>query len=120
MDYFGDPWLADECVGGIRQATPVGQLCWWCETGIVEGDRGFWTIVGRVGSDGELFPSREPGHRECDLRSKVGGMQHLLRRCRCYGGTEDERRPFSPQQRRSEAITVWEMVRRGVVLADPD
>ena len=41
-----------------------------------------------------------PMHRECGLRSVVGGLNHQLGNCSCCGGTED---PDPPNMTRREA-----------------
>lgn len=38
--------------------------------------------------DGSMFIPPDTWHWECVLRTVVGGVNHLLGRCRCYHGTE--------------------------------
>jgi hypothetical protein len=42
-------------------------------------------------------------HRECGLRSIMGGANHLLKQCHCYGGTLD---PDPPNLTIREAAAV--------------
>ena len=51
---------------------------------------------------------RLPWHRECRVRSVLGGVNHLQGRCTCCGGTEP---PDPPElTRRQAAIAAFELV----------
>jgi hypothetical protein len=67
-----------------RVPTPIGEVCYWCEEPIVEGDRGIirpWVQID------ESIPTR-PIHIECDLRSVIGPVAFLNGKCKHAGGTE--------------------------------
>lgn len=64
--YFGEPWpagLFDD--PDVQQVPTPSADCVLCEEPVVEGDQG------------TLFTTGEPAHRECSLRSVVGGIEHL-------------------------------------------
>lgn len=79
---------------------PVGQLCLQCDEPIGQSDDGLVTMVLRSMSEPA---TREPVHAECQLRSVVGSLAHLEKRCSCYGGTDHETPGLT---RRQEAIAV--------------
>jgi hypothetical protein len=82
MPWFGKgrPWnrLIDNTE---HVATPVGQLCLYCDEAIVEGDEGQMVFS---------FDGAKPVHRECLVRQVVGSIGHQLKRCSCYGGNEED------------------------------
>lgn len=43
---------------------------------------------GRLAADGTIATLR--WHRECLIREDFGSVGHLLKRCPCYGGTEED------------------------------
>lgn len=83
-EVFGPPWDApiyDEAVeDGAVAETPIGQPCNWCQEPIVEGDSGImltaWDVSGKA--------KRVPLHKECELRSVLGSLGHMMRKCSCY------------------------------------
>lgn len=81
MKMFGPPWGHD----GEVVPTPVGEKCLWCEEPVVEGDRGVVTPF--MDTDGQREAAQ---HRECLLRSIFGSVGHQLKRCSCFGGTEED------------------------------
>lgn len=87
MAYFGD-WSAPITRDIPKIDTPVGDTCIHCEEPIGEGD------------DGIRYANGPVAHYECQLRSVVGGVNHILGRCSCCGGTED---PDPPGMTRREA-----------------
>ncbi len=97
--FFGERWDAGVVEGAVRVPTPVGEACLDCAEPVVDGDRGFVRAVGRM-VGGELRPSVEPVHAECDLRSVLG---HQVGVCPCtgYGRT------------RAAARLVWERAGMG-------
>lgn len=72
---------------------------------IAEGDQGSFVVV---------YPGDQlkPTHRECSLRSIAGSPEHLRKICRCYGGTA-ESSASTPEERRAEAILVFQMWKVG-------
>lgn len=114
--WFGEPWPSGICYktdeNGVdviphewdwdmHVETPVGTMCWWCGEAIAEGDQG--QMMPQMKADGE--PEIGAGHRECSLRSVVGGLAHIQGRCTCHGGTEEDMDPG--MSLREEAIAVW-------------
>lgn len=67
-----------------RVPVPVGERCLYCDEEFTAADNGVmmpcasadwtWTIRG--------------AHKECNLRSVMGPLAHLEKRCSCYGGTD--------------------------------
>jgi len=81
---YGAPYEADT----PHAETPVGKACAWCDETIGADDDGL--LVPLIG-DGE--PRELSYHYECHLRKIVGGLNHQMRRCSCYGGTEPQDPP---------------------------
>lgn len=97
MDFFGERWDAPIVDPPSQQiSTPVGEPCMWCEEPIQDGDRGVVMPCVEMVDDAPVARIR-PAHMECNLRNSVGGIAHLEKRCRCYGGdatdTDDELPP---------------------------
>ena len=67
--FFGEPWPSGVCDDGIQVPTPVGEDCILCSTPILEGEQGSF-----MGSEKGLVPA----HKECSLRSVLGGIGHHL------------------------------------------
>lgn len=101
--YFGERWDAPLFdAGESRQTpTPVGQPCLHCGEQIADGDLGFMRVV--VATVG---PSVLPAHRECDLRSVLGGLDHVLGRCE-HTGHCNELREQAGRTLREDALGVW-------------
>lgn len=112
--YFGEPWDAPAVDAAPRVATPVGVPCLWCGVPVERGDRGFMVGCARLGEDGEPYGSVEPYHRECQMRSVIGSPAHLDGECFCHTGEPDQH-PSTPQEKRAEAIEVWDRVLRGEI-----
>lgn len=80
---FGSQWLGPDVP---LTPTPVGMKCSWCDESIAEGDVGEVSLhVLRDGS--QIY---RPVHRECRVRAALGSVGHQLRKCSCYGGTEED------------------------------
>lgn len=101
--YFGDPWPSGICETGEQVATPVGELCINCEEPIEEDQQG--TFIYAI-EDGVMTP--KPSHKECSLRSVLGGIGHMKGLCTCNGGNTD---PDENLSYRTSALLVWEWVR---------
>jgi hypothetical protein len=80
----------------------MGTLCAYCDEPITGPsnvlphlDQGGWTT--------------KTYHRECSLRMVIGGINHILRRCTCCGGTEP---PDPPGRTRRQAalmaVVAWQ------------
>jgi len=101
MTWFGEPWdapLNEECE---RQATPVGELCLRCEEPIESWASGVTMVcIDAAGA------TRRPQHLECFIRSSVGSMGHLLGRCSCHGGHEEDPPDLSVRDAARAAVLV--------------
>lgn len=92
--YFGPPWPSVVCETGPVLPTPVGHIDPLCNEPIQEGEAGSW------------FADGQPFHRECSLRSVIGGIEHLTAGSHpigsCYRG--------SPLSYRESALLAWKWV----------
>lgn len=88
--YFGLRWEAPAFDDAIEVAVPVGARCLFCTETIEETDSGTLTPYAAMGEDGGMESRVEAVHIECWLRSVLGCVSHLDRRCSCYGGTAHE------------------------------
>lgn len=69
--------------------------CDWCEENIAEGERCESVI-------GANF------HRECAVRAIMGGLNHLLGRCTCCGGSEPPDPPhLTTREAALAAVNEW-------------
>lgn len=100
--YFGEPW-SYECSDPI--VVPTDRSCSWCSIVIGPDDRGFIEPCVRISGEFLILPI----HRECHLRRGVGGLNHLLHRCSCYG-YKDAYWPTTPQELREEALQIWSLL----------
>lgn len=80
--YFGVRWNAPAFQEAPELPCPVGQMCLLCQEVVVEGESG--VIMAFVDAQSQLGIA--PQHIECFLRSVMGSVHHLERRCICYGG----------------------------------
>lgn len=103
--YFGEAWPSSICEDARQAATPVGDLCAWCDEAIVEGDRGHW--IGGVTREGSVV---QPWHRECSFRSVMGGIGHFLGRCKCHGNGTENLTDLPELSLRQNALLVWAWV----------
>ncbi len=106
--WFGRPWpetgrRSPTCGDDSQQVlTPVGEPCGWCEEPIEEGDRGL--IIPGITEGLEMVDT--PWHRECFLRSSIGGPGHFLGACLCSGMDCD---PDLGMSLRQAAVLVWRL-----------
>ena len=68
IEFFGDPWPSGICDEGRQVTTPINDDCELCGEGICDQDQGSFMF----GLDGQ----KKPVHRECSLRSVMGGIGH--------------------------------------------
>jgi len=101
---FGEPWDAPACEGAPHVPVPVGELCAWCQTPILAGERGL--LIPAVRNPGRA--ATEPWHRECMVREMTRST------CTCLDTGTTSGRP-TPAQRRAEAVVAWEMLTGGRV-----
>jgi hypothetical protein len=88
-----------------KAETPVGDPCAWCEEPIVDGDSGL--LMPDYSSPDH---AERPYHNECQLRMAMGGVNHIMRRCRCQrcGGFLAPDDPWlTRRQAASEAVRLW-------------
>lgn len=108
MQWFGTAWPTEHARAGVcendddRVENPGGD-CGWCKESV-------------VGCSGVMIPCYtgaftdnngwkiEPWHKECWLRSGVGGLAHLAGKCSCFNGTSAHDSGMSARQ---EAVAVW-------------
>lgn len=109
--YFGEPWDAPAVEGARRAPTPVGQPCADCTMPIADGDQGFLIPRASRTAD-ERRPASQPWHRECLMRTVVGSPDCIDGTCHCRSEDADACEP-TPQQRRAEAIEVWNRIQSG-------
>lgn len=93
--YFGEKWDAPMFEGAEEIPAPVGRDCSFCDESVAEGDSGI--LQGHIDAKGGH--SLRPVHIECFLRSLLGDIEHLRKRCTCYGGTAHDQRPYREQAR---------------------
>lgn len=100
--FFGEPWPSGICDDGRRVPTPVGKVCNLCRE-IIEADhRGSFVNC----LDGQGFA--QPVHRECSLRSVVGGIGHLED---CAKWCGELHAPDGGRSYRKSALEVWERIK---------
>jgi hypothetical protein len=68
--YFGAAWPSGVCDDGVQVPTPVGEFCAFCSEAIEPEHQG--SFIGAY----ETPPYLQPVHRECSLRSVLGGIGH--------------------------------------------
>jgi hypothetical protein len=100
--YFGTRWDAPAFADAVQVAVPVGAVCLFCVEKVEAEDSG--TFTGFI--DAEGASNLEAVHIECWLRSILGCLSHLQRRCSCYGGTEHE----GHSRKDARAVMDWLMV----------
>jgi hypothetical protein len=78
-------------------ATPAGMTCLFCEEPIAHGDSGF------VCEDAIL-------HRECQLRTFIGSVAHVQKRCSCFvpGAEETDPPELTRRQAARLAVELWQ------------
>lgn len=99
-----------------RLDTPVGTICLHCRELIEPGDSGFvfrghgfpeaLTIDPLPMGDGSYVVE----HRECHLRSVIGSVAHVQKRCSCYvlGADETDPPELTKRQAARLAVELWE------------
>lgn len=113
LRYFGEPWPSGICEAGIQVDTPIGALCTWCREAIQDGDRGNYLMAFAEPQKTEI----QPVHRECSLRSVVGGIGHLEDHAFwCHGPGQDT---DGGRTKRQSALEVWEWVQTHGIPTNP-
>lgn len=83
-----------------RIPTPVGETCLLCAEPIAEGDCGTINFVDQV------------THYECEMRLAVGSVGHLMGRCYCKGGTEEDPPGMTIREASIAACNLWEAMQK--------
>jgi hypothetical protein len=97
--YFGDPWPSGICDSGERVETPVGAPCLLCCERIEADHQGSFIY----------HEGPQPVHKECALRSTIGGIGHVENHvywCR------EQHDPDGGRTYRQSALEVWEWVQQ--------
>lgn len=115
--FFGEPWPSGICEDGRQVPTPVGEPCGFCGEPIEEDDQGAFIgtyVLDQADGSYVLAEVAEgarqalvPQHRECSLRTVLGGIGHLLDHdywCVHHHDPDGGRTP------RQSSIEVWEWV----------
>lgn len=97
--FFGEPWPSGICDEGERAPTPAGELCLLCDEPIQADDQGSW-MIGVTG----LW---QPVHRECSLRSVLGGIGHMENHLKWCVEMGD---PDGGHSYRESALLVWRRI----------
>lgn len=92
MRWFGDEPFAPVCHVTPRAERPIGAPCYWCDDPIGPDETGF--LIPHCGQD------ERPIHDFCQLRTLIGGVNHLKGLCMCCGG---DRPPDPPDMTLREA-----------------
>jgi hypothetical protein len=96
--FFGEPWPSGICDDGIQVETPVGEDCELCNEPIDPHHQGSF-----IGTEHGLAPM----HKECSLRSVLGGIGHLDNHHYWCLGEHD---PDAGYGYRRSALMVWDWV----------
>lgn len=96
--FFGEPWPSGICDEGKQVETPVGEPCELCSEDITEDDQGSF-----IGTEMGLAPV----HKECSLRSVLGGIGHLDNHGYWCTKKHD---PDGGYGYRTSALMVWDWV----------
>lgn len=106
--FFGEPWPSGICDTGTQVETPVGEHCELCDEPVQLFDQG--SFIGSLrGEEGNFVPVIAPVHRECSLRSVLGGIGHLQNHSVWCVLKHDPDAGFSY---RESALKVWDWVGR--------
>jgi hypothetical protein len=109
MNWFGKPGGAPYERDCPHVPTPVGQACAWCDEPIAADDDG--VLIPHVSAE-KTVP--RPMHYECQLRSILGGVNHLRGRCTCCGGSEPPDPPELTRREAAKAAAGWRTLMRGM------
>lgn len=103
MKWFGKAYGAPYEGEAPHVPTPTGEPCAWCDEPIAATD------------DGMLIPHLGEGlrvwHYACNMRSIVGGVNHLRGVCTCYGGTASDDPKMTKREAAQAALNYWQALR---------
>lgn len=109
MKYFGLAWASGICDDGEQVVTPVGDPCLLCGEPIEDNDQGTFMFDAADVMRGTA-PTMRPAHRECSLRSVLGGIGHLEDH---HHWCQHEGDPDGGRSYRQSALEVWSWVMHG-------
>lgn len=92
--YFGHPLGRKD--HETQVATPVGQPCILCDEPVEQGD------IGTINAAGQI------AHHACTFRQVVGSVGHQLKKCSCYGGTEEDPPGLTRKEAAIAALHLWD------------
>lgn len=98
--FFGEPWPSGICDMGRRVPAPIGRPCVHCSEAIEADQQGSFTYT----PGGPL-----PVHKECSLRSVVGGIGHIEDHAYWCVTMGD---PDGGRTLRQSALEVWAWVQK--------
>jgi hypothetical protein len=102
--FFGDPWPSGICDEGTQVETPLGVLCLLCREPIQVFDQGSFM----ASALGLHDAGPQPVHRECSLRSVLGGIGHHISHDYWCSEMKD---PDAGGSYRQSALLVWDLVK---------
>lgn len=98
-------WDAPVTDGAERIEVPLDRVCMSCERAFLAGD------------NGAVMPSGYAQHRECVLRSALGGIGHHVDHARYCRGELGSDAGLSPRQ---SALLVWRHLIEGVPVTEAE
>lgn len=111
MQWFGKSWGAEFCQENEHIDTPIAKDCTWCGEPITKDDSGVVMLhLQMVTLGGAIGFGLEPGywHYECYMRTIIGGANHQLERCTCFGGDQPSDPPeLSRREQAKRAVEVY-------------
>lgn len=102
VEFFGARWNVPMLRNAVKVDRPLGEECPHCGEPIRPGEQG---IIRQYGNE------RVPVHRACDLRSVVGGLNHLRGTCSCHGGPDEPDPPGLTRREAAEAALAFTLTR---------
>jgi hypothetical protein len=104
MTWFGESWNAPLNEVCNHQDTPAGMPCLYCEELIEPWASGVMQSAYQVSGW-----SRRPLHLECFIRMGIGSVGHLMGKCSCYSGTEEDPPGLTIRESARAAVLVLHM-----------
>lgn len=86
------------------------RTCAWCDEPILCGDDSHET----AGLDEDGAPVGHHWHADCFMRTFLGSVAHLQKRCSCYveGSQEDDPAELTSREAATAAVNLWARQRR--------
>jgi hypothetical protein len=102
MRWFGAAPFSPVCVRTSHAPTPIAG-CAWCDEPFEEDDEGYLIPFLRD----EPPPTELGYHVACFLRSIIGSVGHIQRRCHCFGGDEEDPPEMTKRQAAVAAVEAF-------------